>query len=136
MSSEKRAISVRQVQKIVKAGRRITREDADTLRTAPRTITLKDIEDLGKIAEPAERASVVLRLSAGNAKSAADARRSLRVEQGLEAPAKTPVEQQYLSLKSAWVRASKAALDRFLEDHLDDVEAALAARRIMGGAAE
>ncbi|NTT88539.1 chromosome partitioning protein ParB, partial [Tabrizicola sp. SY72] len=66
--------------------------------------------------DPVERGDVVLRLSVGNAKSAADARRSLRVEGGLQAPAKAPEDQQLLALKAAWSRASASARRRWLQD--------------------
>lgn len=135
-TAEKFGLTDRQVRKIVAAGTALSPRDIAHLRQAQRPVTLKDLTELAKIGNPVERGDVVLRLSAGNAKSAADARRSLRVEAGLEGPVKSATDQQYLALKSAWVRASKAALDRFLDDHLTDIEAALAARRVMGVAAE
>lgn len=135
-TAEKFGLTDRHVRRMIAAGATLSASEVAHLRQAQRPVSLKDLTELAKIGNPVERGDVVLRLSVGNAKSAADARRSLRIEQGLEAPAKSHTDQQYLALKSAWSRASKVAVDRFLDDHLADVEAALAARRIMGVAAE
>lgn len=119
--AEKRAITPRQVRKIVAAGRRITRDDAEMLRTATRKVTLKDIEDLGKISETEERSAVVLRLASGNAKSASAARRSLQVEQGDKAPLKDPAEDQFMTLSKAWARAGIKARKRFLMEYAREI---------------
>lgn len=115
--AEKRSITVRQVQKIAAAGRAITRAEIDQLRAAPLKIKLADIETIGKISDPHERTEVVCRLSSGNAKSASQARRSLRAEGGHSAPVEDPVETALKALKSAWTRAPKEARRRFVRDH-------------------
>lgn len=119
--AEKRSITPRQVQKIAKAGRAIRRQEVDQLRAAPLKIKLADIEAIGKIECPEERAQVVFRLSVGNAKSAAQARRSLLAEKGEAAPVEDPVEAAFKALKKAWSRAPMAAKKRFLLEHASEV---------------
>jgi ParB family chromosome partitioning protein len=93
------------------------------LRQAPRAVTLADLSEIAKIADPEERSAVVFRMSVGNAKSAADARRTLRVEAGVEAPVKDPVEAQFQALANAWRRAPAAVRRRFFHEFSDDIAA-------------
>jgi ParB family chromosome partitioning protein len=120
--AEKRSISPRQVRKIVAAGRLISRAEAEQLRSAPRKVTLKDIEEIGKIGEAEERSAVVLRFSAGNAKTAAEARRSLKAEAGgVQLVVKDPVEEAFKALSAIWARAPKAAKRRFVDEHFEEL---------------
>lgn len=131
--AEKRAISARQVRKIAAAGRAITRDEVDLLRTAPVKVTLADLIEIGKIGEPDERAQgepderaqVVLKLASGEARRAAKARRQWRAEQGLSKPVEDRVEGDLKVLKAAWARASKETRRRFLRQHGAEVEALL-----------
>jgi ParB family transcriptional regulator, chromosome partitioning protein len=123
---EKRSISPRQVQVIARAGRMITKEEAAQLRASPLKLTLKDIQDFGKIGAAVERQAVALRLSAGNAKSVADARRSLRAESGAAAvPPEPSVEAQFKALSTLWSRSGAAARRRFVGDQRDELLALL-----------
>ena len=118
----KRAVSVRQAYKIIAAGEKLTRQDLDLLRQAKRPPTLKDVEDFGKIADPEERAMVILRFSVGNAKSARAARRTLAEENGdVQRPVKDPVEAGFNALMNAWARAKLAAKKRFLLEMAQEV---------------
>ena len=119
--AEKRAISVRQVRKIISAGERLRGADLAQLRTAERPVTLKDIEVISKIADAEERSMVVLRLAVGNAKSASDARRTLRAESGdMPAPV-NPADKAFNDLLKAWKRAPMTAKKRFLFEHSKEV---------------
>lgn len=120
-TAAKFGMTARQVQKIVAAGTALSPNDIAHLRQAPRPVSLKDLTEIAKIGDPVERGDVVLRLSVGNAKSAADARRSLRVEGGLQAPAKDAVEEQFIALMKAWTRAGAAARKRFLLEQRHEV---------------
>ncbi|NTT88523.1 ParB/RepB/Spo0J family partition protein [Tabrizicola fusiformis] len=120
-TAAKFGMTARQVQKIVAAGTALSPRDVAHLRQAPRPVSLKDLTEIAKIGDPVERGDVVLRLSVGNAKSAADARRSLRVEGGLQAPAKSPEDQALLALTSAWARAGKAVLRRFIDQEFGEI---------------
>lgn len=123
---EKRSISPRQVQIIARAGRMITKEEAAHLRASPRKLTLKDIQDFGKISAALERQAVALRLSAGNAKSVADARRSLRAESGeASTPPEPSVEAQFKALSTLWSRTGAVARRRFVEDQREALLALL-----------
>lgn len=120
-TAAKFGMTARQVQKIVAAGTALSPNDIAHLRQAPRPVSLKDLTEIAKIGDPVERGDVVLRLSVGNAKSAADARRSLRVEGGLQAPAKDAAEEQFLALMKAWTRAGAAARKRFSAERGQEV---------------
>ena len=114
--AEKRSITPRQVQKIAAAGRRISRTEADALRQAPRKVTLKDIETIGRIGDAEERDAVIMRLAVGNAKSAAEARRTLKAEAGGEQPLQDPVEAAFIALSKLWSRTGKEAKRRFVAE--------------------
>jgi ParB family chromosome partitioning protein len=120
--AEKRAVSVRQVQKIAAAGRKISRTEADLLRQAPRKVTLKDVEDIGKISDTEERSQVVLRLVGGNAKTAAQARRSLLQEAGGDGSAASEKDSHFLALMASWKRAPLAARRRFVVELQGEIE--------------
>lgn len=116
---EKRSISPRQIRNIARAGRMITKEEAAQLRASPLKLTLKDIQDFGKIGDPDERRAVVQRI-AGGVKSVAKARQALRAESGeASTPPETPVEAQFKALSTLWSRSGAAARRRFVEDHRD-----------------
>lgn len=120
-TADKFGMTQRQVFKIVAAGTALGAHDVSQLRSAPRPVTLKDLTEIARIGDPVERGDVVLRLAAGNAKSATDARRSLRVESGVQAPVKSPSDQKLLALKSAWARAGKVERRRFVEEVFADL---------------
>lgn len=123
----KRAITVRQVRKIIAAGDKLDPDGLAHLRRCARPITLKDVETIGKIGDAEERAAVILRLSVGNAKSAAEARRTLAAENaGVQPPVKDPVDTAFKAMASLWARAPKAAKRRFVEEFANEVGVMLA----------
>lgn len=112
--AEKRSISPRHVQRIAAAARLISKDDADKFREAKRKLTLKDIQDFGKIVDADERAMVALRFATGNANSIAAARRSLAAENaGAQPIVEDKAEVAFKALLSIWNRAPKAAKRRF-----------------------
>ena len=116
-TAKKFGLSERQIRKIAAAGSALNDINVDHLRGARRPVTLKDLIELAKIGEPAERDIVVLRLSSGNAKSASDARRSLKAEEGgVQSTVKDKVEDDYLALAKIWSRCSKEAKRRFVHE--------------------
>lgn len=133
-TAEKLGITERQVQKIVAAGERLQPPDVQALRRAPRPVTLKDLTVIGKTVSAPERYHVVEALAAGQAKSAAEARRSWASRQGGAIAQKDPVEEDFKALRTAWLRASKAARRRFIETEIEGVEDVLADIREEAGA--
>ncbi|WP_323036221.1 ParB/RepB/Spo0J family partition protein [Pararhodobacter sp.] len=113
------------IKRALQAGDSLSLEEAAQLDAAPCRITMEDLKHLSKISDPDERAQVILKLSGGNAKNAATARRQWKVEQGLAAPVQDPVEAGLKALKTAWSRAPKEARRRFIRDHGADIEAIL-----------
>lgn len=113
--AEKRSISTRQIQKIARAGRHLSRADADRLRGGKRKLTLQDVQDIGKIGEDDEREFVIAALVEG--KKASAARRVWQAQQaGVQPIVKDPVEEAFNAMTALWVRAPKAAKRRFAEE--------------------
>lgn len=120
----KRAVSVRQVQRIIAAGEQLGHDDLASLRNARGPVTLKDLEALGKIDDPEERSWVVRKLALGAAKSVSEARRQIAAEAGgekAEAAPRDPVEDGFNALVKAWQRAPTAAKKRFLLEYRSEV---------------
>ena len=124
-TAEKFGMSDRHVRRLIAAGSALDPRDVALLRKAAKQVSLKDLGEIAKIGEPAERYDVVEALSEGRAKSAAEARRAYSALDGIAAPVQDPVEAGLKALKSAWSRAPKEARRRFLRDHGAEVEAIL-----------
>ena len=122
----KRAVSVRQVRKVIAAGDRLDPASIAGLRQASRPITFKDVEEIGRIGGTEEREAVIFRFSVGNAKSISEARRSLKAEAGGPVAIKDPVDVQLMGLLNAWSRSTKAARRRFVDQRFDDLAQLLA----------
>jgi ParB family transcriptional regulator, chromosome partitioning protein len=117
-TAEKFAMSVRNVERMVRAGGALERSEIQTLRTAPRPVTLKDLDAIGRIGEPDERSAVVSALAEGKAKSAAEARRAYVAQNGDAQPLiKDPAEEGFRAIASLWVRLPMAAKRRFADDY-------------------
>lgn len=124
-TAEKFGMTDRHVRRLIAAGSRLDPRDVQLLRKAPRQITLKDLGEIARIGEVAERYEVVEALANGRAKSAADARRQWKAGKGYVAPVEDPVETALKALKSAWSRAPKEARRRFVRDHGEALAALL-----------
>ncbi|PTE19513.1 chromosome partitioning protein ParB [Cereibacter changlensis JA139] len=120
-TAEKFGLSDRHVYRMAAAGRSIAPEQIKALRAAPKPVSLKDLTELAKIGDTYERDTVIERLAAGEAKSAAEAWRSLKADLAGAPLHHDPVEDQYKALRAAWSRASAAARRRWLEEDGDDV---------------
>jgi len=113
--AEKRAITPRQVRKIVAAGRRISWDEAGYLRCIPRKLALKDIIDLGRIGNSDERSSVISMMIAEEAKTVSAARKMFKTrEEGVSLAVKDPAEEGFIALLKLWGRLPKAAKRRFV----------------------
>lgn len=120
-TAEKFGLSKRHVERLIAIGERISPSELAHLRQARAPVQLRDLTYLAKLGDPSERADVVLRLATGNAKSAPAARKSLRVEAGLQPPLMEPHEREYQALVKAWMRAKTRARKRFLRDFHKEV---------------
>ena len=125
-TAEKFGISVRQVERIVRAGGSIETDDAHRLRSSGRPVTLNDLTELAKIGDVSERYRVIDLLAEGKVKSAKDARKTWASEQNRGVtPPMNNTEKTWQRLQDAWKRASKAGRVTFLEEHGDEVQALL-----------
>lgn len=119
VTAEKFGMTERHVRRLVVAGSRLGSDEISRLRSAPRQVTLKDLQDIAKIQQAADRNDVVYALAEGRAKNAAAAVRALK--SGPETPVKDPVQDQFLALKTAWKRAGAVARRRFIAEFFDDL---------------
>lgn len=122
-TAEKFGMSDRHVRRLIEAGTKLG-VDSARLRQAVRPVSLKDLMEIAKIGDVAERYAVIDGLIAGSAKSAAEARRVWAAqERGEVAPAKDPVEEAFQALLKAWERAPMAARRRFIHEFSVDLAA-------------
>lgn len=122
-TAEKFGMSERHVRRLIEAGTKLG-VDSARLRQAARPVTLKDLIEISKIGEVAERYSVIDALIEGKAKSAAEARRVWATADGSAAVViKDPVEEGFQALMKAWARAPLAARRRFMHEAADDLAA-------------
>ncbi|GAB5433163.1 MAG: hypothetical protein EpisKO_25330 [Epibacterium sp.] len=125
-TAEKFGISVRQIERIVRAGSSLEGGDAQRLRSSERPVTLNDLTELAKIGDVSERYRVIDLLAEGKVKSAKDARKTWASEQNRGVtPPMNNTEKTWLRLQDAWKRASKAGRVTFLEEHGAEVQALL-----------
>ena len=117
--AEKRSTSIRQVQRVAKAGEILTRDEVGRLRLSPKRIASSDIEQIGKISEDEERAFVVEKLASGEVNQAAKARKIYAAAKGAAPAPVDPIDAEFQALMKAWGRARKSARTRFL-DHIHD----------------
>lgn len=117
-SAEKFGQSETKIYRLVAAGERLDARDRDLLRKAPAPITQKDLFEIARVSNPAERYHVVEALSEGKAKSAADARKSFNAA---PTPPKDPVEEAFQALMARWTRAPIAVRRRFVDAIGDDL---------------
>lgn len=120
-TAEKFGLSKRQVERIVAAGSALNRDEVRHLRAAKAPVTLKDLTEISRISEDHERSMVVLKLTGGTAKNAADARKQIEAEEG-RAPAVDPMkksEDEFRALAGAWKRAGAAARRRFITEVIE-----------------
>lgn len=114
VTAEKFGMTERHVRRLIAAGTRLSPDEIAQLRAAPRQVTLKDLQDIGRIKGAMDRYGVVAALSEGRAKSASAAFKALKGP--VEAPVQNPADEQFLALKKAWDRAGAAARRRFVEE--------------------
>ena len=122
VTAEKFGIDERHVRRLVSAAVKLTAPDVDLLRAAPKAVSLKDLIDLSKVGNAAERYEVVECFAAGKFKKISDAVKARKArEAGVEPPVKDPVEEAFKALSTAWARAPMAAKRRFMHEHADEL---------------
>ncbi len=112
-------ITERQARNILRAGESLAPDEVARLDAAAARITMKDLQDIGKIKRAPDRYAVVDALAEGRAKNAAAALKALKGP--VEAPEKNPADEQLAALLKAWDRAGMAALRRFVAERFDVV---------------
>lgn len=119
-TADKFGISKRHVERMIAAGTALHASEVQQLRASKSPVKLADLQALAKIGDAVERQRVVEIFSDGQAKGIAAARQRYSAdERGVQAPVKSAEDQQYLALLSAFSRASKSALRRFVADQFD-----------------
>lgn len=113
-TAEKFGMSDRHVRRLVQAGHNLGPDETRRLREAKRQVSLKDLAEIAKIGNSADRYEVVAALADGTARSAGEAMRAIKARQaGLQPVVKDRVEEQFKALIAVWNRAPLAAKKRF-----------------------
>jgi ParB family chromosome partitioning protein len=123
-TAEKWGIDERHVRRMVAAGSRLNPKEVGQLRRAPRPVTLKDLDTIGRIESAVERYRVVDLLSNGQVKSASEARNRIRAEEkgeAVEGVVEEGKDPAFNALMTAWKRAGAAARKRFLLEMRQEV---------------
>ena len=121
VTAEKFGLTDRHVRRMIAAGNALGPDQISALRRAPRAVSLKDLAEIAKIGDPAERYDVVRFLSEGTAKSASEARSTYQRRNGNAPPPKDPIQEAFNVLLTAWKRAPMAAKRRFLAEKGDEI---------------
>jgi ParB family chromosome partitioning protein len=124
-TAEKFGLSDRHVRRMIAAGSRLGPDEVARLRGAPRAVSLRDLSDIGRIGDAAERYDVVAALAEGRAKSAGEARRRRALAAAGAPPPRDPAERAFLRLLDAWTRAPRSARRQFLGEAGHEVIALL-----------
>ncbi|MCA0849666.1 ParB/RepB/Spo0J family partition protein [Salipiger thiooxidans] len=127
-TAEKFGMTDRHVRRMIAAGACLGPDEVRRLRSAPRPVTLKDLQDISKISETGERYHVVDCLAEGRTKNASGARKLWKAEQGEGPEPLSPADRALARLLDAWDRAPKVARDRFLEERGDQLRRELDAQ--------
>ena len=121
--AEQKAMSERQIRRLVAAGEALDQEAIALLRLSPNRVTLSDLQTLGKCGDAKARRAVCEALSRCESKNAAAALKAHKAPPGQKAI--STVDRQYGKIDEAWIRASKAAKRQFVDRHASELRAFL-----------
>tara|TARA_R110000796_G_scaffold45616_15_gene110333 strand:- start:6673 stop:7545 length:873 start_codon:yes stop_codon:yes gene_type:complete len=121
--AEQKAMSERQIRRLVAAGEALDQEAIALLRLSPNRVTLSDLQTLGKCGDAKARRAICEALSRGESKNAAAALKAHKAPPGQKAI--STVDRQYGKIDEAWIRASKAAKRQFVDRHAAELRALL-----------
>ncbi len=115
--AEKRAVSPRQVQKIARAGRMISHDEAMQMRLCGQKVTLQDVIAVAKVGDVARRAKAIARFVANEAPTI---RAALKAESGpTETSVQDDVEAGFQALQKLWARVPQRARRAFVAARRD-----------------
>lgn len=117
LTAESRGVTVRQVRKLIAAGRALSPDQVRALEVAPNRVGLVDLASWSK-ADPKEQSDAIRRFAAGEVRKLAQALKPAKVAE------KDPLEEAFNALRKAWDHAPEPARRRFVAEH----HAALSAR--------
>ncbi|TNF21839.1 MAG: chromosome partitioning protein ParB [Rhodobacteraceae bacterium] len=103
------------IRRQIRAAKHLTKSEIDNVRDASHWVSFKDIAEIGKIGDDAERSFVVEKIAAGDVKQAAKARKLYAAEAGTGPAPVDPVDAEFQALLKAWQRARKSARLQFLD---------------------
>jgi ParB family chromosome partitioning protein len=108
----------RQIFRLISVGEKLSKEEIDLLRKAPKKVQFKDLEHIAKCGEPEDRSAICTALGTGDAKSAKEV---LDRKKAAGAQVQSTTGQQVSKLKDAYSRAKKAARKEFVRLHCDEL---------------
>lgn len=107
--------SERTIYRLLAAGQRLNREAVTALRSAPKKVSLADLQILAKCGDPADRDLIIAALNQGAAKSAKAALRAAHAQPGDTAI--SDGDKKLTKLNDAFARAPQYARRHFVEAH-------------------
>lgn len=117
-TADKMGVSERTVFRLLAAGQALGPREINELRTAPKKVTLADLQEIAKCDGPTARYDICRELAAGTAKSAAEV---LKRQKAPGAAVVDPVERALNKLLDAWARAPKESRRRFATYQRDEL---------------
>jgi ParB family chromosome partitioning protein len=108
----------RHIRRLISVGEKLSREEINLLREAPKRVQFKDLEHIAKCGEPEDRSAICMALGTGDAKSAKEV---LVRKKAVGSQVQSPTGQQVSKLKDAYSRAKKAARKEFVRLHCDEL---------------
>ncbi|MEP0153563.1 MAG: ParB N-terminal domain-containing protein [Pseudophaeobacter sp.] len=108
----------RHIRRLISVGEKLSKAEIAQLRSAPNRVQFKDLEQIAKCGEQADRSAICAALGAGEAKTAKEV---LDRKKAPGAAVLSPLDQQIAKLKDAYSRAQKSARREFVRLHCDEL---------------
>lgn len=108
----------RQIFRLISVGEKLSRHEIALLRQAPNRVQFKDLEQIAKCGEHADRSAICAALGSGEAKTAKEV---LNRKKAPGAAVQSPHQQHVAKLKDAYSRAPKSARREFVRLYCDEL---------------
>ncbi|KPD10889.1 ParB/RepB/Spo0J family partition protein [Phaeobacter sp. 11ANDIMAR09] len=108
----------RHIRRLISVGEKLSKHEIALLRQAPNRVQFKDLEQIAKCGEQADRSAICASLGSGEAKTAKEV---LNRKKAPGAAVQSPHEQHVGKLKDAFSRAPKSARREFTRLYCDEL---------------
>ena len=108
----------RHIRRLISVGEKLSKQEIALLRQAPNRVQFKDLEQIAKCGEQADRSAICAALGSGEAKTAKEV---LNRQKAPGAAVQSPHQQHVAKLKDAFSRAPKSARREFVRLYCDEL---------------